>query len=495
MTDRTAPAIPISLPDRYDRLRIDAAVVYTAEPQRPVVEEGSVLIQGDVIAAVGTAEEVDRVEADLGLCAGRARRIDATDRMILPGLVNDHWHEVGALRVASGMGVDIDDRGTEASQYSRGGDMLAVSQFFASVPELQQMIPEALARLAALEAYVAQLRAGTTCVADFGSANRPDVLAQAILDTGIRGTVTAYAVDGVCKAGETSFQRIRDANEILAETEELLEQFGAHESGRLRAMPSVLVGFSASDELIRGAVALAGRYDTPVATHLAAMANERAFHLQLHGSRPVERWHRLGLLSDRIIAAHTAFADADELGWLQSAGVHVTHCPQRYGATGENTTTTTRQILSFLDAGDRVSLSTDGDALPLGFMPEAMRMAWLAYNEAAGDPSTVTPTRALSMATWAGARALRWDAEIGSLAAGKKADLVTVPVADFRYTGVRRRLQSYLAMGSSADIDMTVVDGRILVEDRAATFVDERQLNDAFLAAAGDFAQAMAAAH
>lgn len=495
MTKSTADIVPMSLPERYDRLRIDAGTVYTADPERPVVEKGAVLVEGALVAAVGTVEEVDRAEALLGPCEGRTRRIDASDRMILPGLVNDHWHEVGALRVASGMGVDVDDRDTEAGQYARGGDMLAMSQFFDSVPGLTQIIPDELARLAALEAYVAQLRAGTTCVADFGSVSRPEVLAQAILDTGIRGTITAYAVDGVCLPGESTFQRTRDCGEILAQAESLLDRFAAHDSGRLRAMPSVLAGFSASDEMMRGAVALADLYDTPVATHISSAPNEAAFHLKLHGSRPVERWHRLGLLSDRIISAHTAFADADEVSWMQTAGVHVTYCPQRYGVTGEKNTTATRQMLQFLAAaGDKVSLSTDGDALPLGFMPEAMRMAWLAYNESAGDPSTVTPTRALSMATLAGARALRWDAEIGSLAVGKRADLVTVPVHDFRYTGIRRHLQSYLAMGGSGDVDMTMVDGRILVENGAATFVDERALTDAFLSASGAFAQAMASA-
>ena len=492
MKTSTVDVVPTSLPDRYDRLRIDAGIVYTADPERPVVERGTVLVEGAHISAVGTSDEIDRVEALLGPSTGRTRRIDATDRMVLPGLVNDHWHEVGALRVAAGMSVDVDDRDTEVGQYARGGNMIAVSQFFDSVPGLTQAIPDELARLAALEAYVAQLRAGTTCVADFGSVSRPEVLAQAILDTGIRGTVTAYAVDGVCRPGESKFDRTRDSGEILAQTEVLLERFAAHDSGRVRAMPSVLAGFSASDELMRGAVALAEKYDTPVATHIASAANEAAFHSQFHGSRPVERWHRLGLLSDRIISAHTAFADADEVSWMQSASVNVTYCPQRYGVTGEMNTTTTRQVLAFLAAGDRVSLSTDGDALPLGFMPEAMRMAWLAYNEAAGDPSTVTPTRALSMATLAGARALRWDDQIGSIAVGKRADLVTVPVHDFRYVGVRRNLQSYLAMGGSGDIDMTMVDGRILVEGGATTFIDERALTNAFLSASGALAKAMA---
>lgn len=480
-----------TLPDQYDRLRIDAAVIYTADPDRPVIPAGSVLIEGAIVKAVGTAAEVDQAEEASGSVRGEYRRIDAKNRMVIPGLVNDHWHEAGSLRAASGLTVEVDDAGTESGPFAHGGDMCGLTLFFDSFWELTPNIPEELLRLAALDSYVSQLRSGTTCVADFGSVNRPEVLADAILATGIRGVVTAYGIDGVCRPGESAFARTRDTTAILADTEKLLQHYGHHESGRLRAMPSVLFGLGASDELIKGACDLAARYDTPLATHLAAAANENEANQKYLDVRSVERWHRLGLLSDRVVSAHTAFADDDEFGWLVDSGVHVTHCPQRYGATGETTITQTRQVLRFLEASDRVSLSTDGDPLPLGFLPETMKMAWLSYNEAAGDPSTVTPMRALSMATLAGARALRWDTEIGSLAAGKKADLVTVPIDDFRYAGVRRPLQSFLAMGSSADVDMVVVDGRILVEDRATTFVDEHALSAAFVAASREFARAM----
>lgn len=484
-------SITTNLPDRYDRLRIDAAVVYTADPDRPVVPGGAVLVEGTTVTAVGTAEEIDQAEASSADKPGRCRRIDARNRMVLPGFVNDHWHEVSSLRAASGLTVDVDDAGTESGPFARGGDMCGLTMFFDSFWDLVPVIPEELKRLAALDSYVSQLRAGTTCVADFGSVNQPEVLADAVLASGIRGVITAYGLDGVCHPAESAFTRTRDTAEILARQEALLRRFGSSSSGRLRAMPSVLFGLGASDDLIKGASDLAARYDTPLATHIASAANESATHQKYFGIRPVERWHHLGSLSDRVVSAHTAFADDEEFAWLADAGVHVTHCPQRYGATGETTITQTKQILRFLETGGRISLSTDGDPLPLGFMPETMKMAWLSYNEAAGDPSTVTPMRALSMATLAGAKALRWDDQIGSLVPGKKADLVTVPIDDFRYTGIGRPLQSFLSMGSSGDIDMVVVDGRILVEDRTATFVDERALSAAFLVASSEFARGM----
>ena len=477
------------LPEVYDRLRFDGAVIYTADPARPVIEEGSLLIEGSTILAVGTNAEVDAVAAGLPATAGRVRRVDASRSMIMPGLVNNHWHEASALRAMQGLNVNPDDTGTPPGDMAGGMNVESVTQQFNGLLDLVQNMPEPVARLAALHSYVTQLRAGTTCVADFGSANRPDILAQAVLDTGIRGVVTAYAVDGECRTGEAAFVRTRDTTALLGEAERMLEQYRDHDSGRLRAMPTVLFGPNASDALLIGSAGLAEKYDTPLGFHLATAANETTASRRYFGVRPVERLHRLGLLSRRLICAHTAYAEDDEFNWLLQSGAHLTYSPQKYGATGEATISATRQIMRFIAAGAPVCLSADGDPVPLGYMPESMRMGWLAFNEAVGDSSLMTPMRALSMATLAGARSLGWDDQIGSLAAGKKADFFTVPVDDWRYVGIRRPLNSFLVMGSSGDVDTVVVDGRILVEQGKATFVDEAALSAAFLQASIDLAQ------
>ena len=476
------------LPEPFDRLRLDGAFIYTADPERPVLTDASLLVTGSTIAAVGTSAEVDAAEAALGPAVGRTRRIDASDRMVLPGLVDDHWHEAGVLRATGGLTVDPDDAGTVPGDFAHGMNVEAASVLFNSFNGLPAALPPEVARICALQAFVTQLRSGTTCVADFGSLNTPEAMAAAVHDTGIRAVISAYAVDGECRPDEKGFHRTGDTDATLASIERMLTTYADDPSGRLRAMPSVLFGGSASDELLLGAAELAERFDTPWACHVATAANESPASVRHFGVRSVERLHRLGVLSSRLVAAHTAFAEDDEYGWLLDAGVHVTHSPQRYGSTGEGVISTTRQILRFLADGARISLSSDGFDLPAGAMSESMRMAWLAYGEAACDPSVITPMRALSMASRAGAEALRWADRIGMLRPGLQADFLTVPIDDYRYVGTNRPLQSFLIMGGSSDIDTVVVDGRILVEGRAATFVDEKALNAAFLEAAIGFA-------
>ena len=469
------------LPGRHGRLRIDGAFLYTADPARPVIADGSLLVQEDRIVAVGTRAEVDAYEAGLPPVTGSTRHVDATNSMILPGLVNNHWHESSALMALGTVTEDPDDSDTTSGGMADGTDVSAASGHFLQLMDLVEALPPELAYLFALRSYAVQLRSGTTCVADFGSANRPGELAQAILATGIRGVVTQYGIDGSCPANESRFVRTRDADGMLAGMEAMLSQYGQHESGRLRAMPTALWQMCASDELLVGVEALARRFGTPWGSHLAGFGNEAKATQQYFGVRAIERLHRLGLLSDRLISVHTAYADADEFDWLVQSGVHLTYSPQKYGASGEAPIISTGLILDFLKAGAPVAFSSDGDVRPMGHMPEAMRMGWLQCNERGGDRSILTPMKTLSMATRQPAQSLGWASDIGTLAPGMKADFFTVRLDDWRYDAMRRPLDTFLIMGGSSDVDMVAVDGRILVEKRALTFIDEAALSRAFV--------------
>ena len=473
-------SIVAPLPDRYERLRIDSAFLYTADPARPVITDGALLLEGPVIAAVGTRAEVDAIEARLPAASGRTRRIDATNKMILPGLVNNHWHESAALMALGPATEDPDDSDTTAEGMADGGDVCATTALFHRVFNLAGRLPPELAYLFALRSYAVQLRSGTTCVADFGSVNRPDELAQAVLTTGIRGVVTLYALDGECPVNETRFVRTQDTDRLLADTAAMLSRYEDHESGRLRAMPSALWQANASDELLTGMASLANRFDTPWGTHLAAFGNESKATLRYFGVRAVERLHRLGILSKRLISAHTAYADTDEFEWLLQSGVYLGYSPQKYGASGEAPITSSGLILKFLKAGAPVTFSSDGSG-SIGHMPEVMRMAWLQCNELGGDRSILTPMKTLARVTHLAARSLGWSSETGMLVPGMKADFFTVPLDDWRYDAVRRPLSTFLIMGGSSDIDMVAVDGRILVENRALTFIDEAAMSRAFI--------------
>ncbi|NUT91644.1 MAG: amidohydrolase family protein [Saccharothrix sp.] len=455
--------------------------VCTADDAAGVHPTGSVLVVGDRIAAVGDVAEVDAVVAGLSV---DVRTVDATGMMVLPGFVNPHWHDMFAARVAfRGALRPPSDVGDEPGFFAGGGNMAQVSMAFDSFADMiAGLTPDEALAIARYSLWT-QLRTGVTTLGDTGSLNRPDALVEAARSLGIRLSVTTWAADAVCAPGESRYRRTRDTDRILGEIEDLLR---LPPDPLVRARPSALYSTNMSDELGRGLADLVSRHDTGFVTHVGALRNESDVVRAYYGTSPVRRLADLGLLSDRLMAVHTAFVDDDERKLLLDAGAHISHSPAKYGPTGESALSETKQLSEFLASGLDVSLSTDGGPYPIGGMVEAMRAAWQMHNELRADNTFVRPSKALDMATRTAARGLGWEG-IGSLVPGHRADLVLVPTADWRYLLNPRPLESFLTLGGSIDVHTVVVGGRVLVEGGRSTEWDEAELEREYLSALRSF--------
>jgi cytosine/adenosine deaminase-related metal-dependent hydrolase len=470
-------------------LLLHGGQIYPADRGARVLRDASLLVLGDRIAALGTAAEVDAALAALdprqrdGL-----RTVDARRMMVLPGFVNPHWHELFAMRIPfKGALRPAQDRDDQAAFMALGGDLRQISVVFDSFhDQVDALTPDEAAAIARYSMWT-QLRTGVTTLGDVGSLNRPEVMADVALGLGIRFVASTWASDAVCAPGETRFRRTRDSDTVLTRIEALLQRCARDGSGRLRARPTAVYGTNMTDELGHGFADLVQRYDVPFAAHIGALRNESEVMRTYYGSTPVRRFADLGLVSDRLTAVHCAFADDEERKLLLAAGVHLNHSPAKYGSAGETTLTDTRMIPELRRAGLDVSLSTDGTAMPISGMAEAMRAVWQMFNEMYADPTEVLPTDALAMATSIAARGLRWDDEIGSLEVGKQADLVLVPVDDWRYLLNPRPLESFLALGGSMDVDTVIVAGQPLVEGGRSTRLDEGRLQADYLEALASF--------
>ncbi|MEV4096655.1 amidohydrolase family protein [Streptosporangium saharense] len=472
-----------------DGLLIRGGHVYTADEKARTHPEGSVLAVGGLIAAVGDVRTVDEAVAALGPRERAGLRvIDASRTMVLPGFVNPHWHEVlgrglspfGPSRRQPDPWRDQED---VPGPFAHGGDVRALSATFEAACSFADALEEEEAEAVAEYSLLLQLKSGTTTFGDVGSMNRPEALVAATDRLGLRGAVSVWAGDGMCAPGESRFRRTRDAAEVLDRLERVRLTTATHDSGRIRVMPSAIYTANMSDELGRGLAAFADRHRLPFATHLAALPDETDVMSHYFGISPVRRCAELGLLNDRLIAVHCAWADEEEWGMLRRARARLNHSPAKYGTTGESAMSGTRSLLRMARAGLELSLSTDGDGLPIGGMAEAMRQTWLTHNELFSDNTAVVPTDALAMATRLGARALLWDEEIGSLQVGKRADLVLVRTDDWRYLLRPRPLEGFLLLGGSTDVDTVIVDGRILVSSGQVTCVPEQAVRERFVTA------------
>jgi 5-methylthioadenosine/S-adenosylhomocysteine deaminase len=212
-----------------------------------------------------------------------------------------------------------------------------------------------------------------------------------------------------------------DGESCLAKGLAAREQFGDEPS--LRFMFAPHAPYTVGGAMLSRIGSLAEEMDVPIAIHLQETRQEVQEALAKTGMRPTERLARLGLLSPRLIAVHGVHLDDNDIALLATRGAHVAHCP----ASNLKLANGFAPVDALLRAGVNMGIGTDGAASNnrLDMLAE-MRLAALLAKGSSGKAETMSAHEALHAATLAGARALGWDSEIGSIVVGKKADLVAV---------------------------------------------------------------------
>jgi cytosine/adenosine deaminase-related metal-dependent hydrolase len=442
------------------RVLVRGGFLYAADAFNRVVPSSWILVEGERVHSLGRMGEGEPEFDSL---------LEAHGKMVLPGLVNPHWHE----SFVAPNHERPDDSHLEVTAYARGGNIEALGAMFAFISTVaEKLTPEEALAIARWSMWT-QLRSGTTALGDLGSANTADAMAQAALELGMRIRVSRWGSDIMIRNGQSRFERIADADAQARDWEDLLSKWNNHPSGLIGGMPSVMGAFGSSDQQLIALRDVAARYDVPYATHLAPLRNEAAALQAVFGRSSIGRFHELGLLTDRLLAVHTAYASEDEYALLVKAGVKICHSPAHYGMLGESAVSETRQIGRFLQDGVAVSSSTDGDITYVGGMAEAMRATHLGHNEALNDNTVCPPTTALLTGTQYGASALGWGDRLGSIEPGKQADLVLVDIDDFRYRLGKHPLRTFLVAGSSKDVDTVMIAGTVVVRAGRCTRLDE----------------------
>ena len=443
---------------------IRGGFLYTADPANRVLPKGWVLVEGDAIAAIGGRDDPE---------PGADAVLDASRMMVLPGFVNPHWHE----SFVEGPDPALpDDSDLVRLPFSQGGDIAALGAYFGRIADVGEKLLDEEAMAIARWSLWTQLRSGTTAIGDVGSLNSTDAMAEAAIELGMRIRVSRWGSDIMIPTGSSSFIRIADTDKQARDWEDLMIKWNDHPSGLVGGMPSILAAFGSSDEQLRALGDVARQFDSVYAAHLAPLRNEAPALQRVFGLSAVGRFEQHGLLTDRLMAVHTAYASDEEYPLIVDADVKVCHSPANYGNLGEATVSETKQIGRFLKDGVKVSCSSDGNIEYMGAMPEAMRYAHLGHNEANNDNTFCPPTTALLMGTRYAAAALGWEHRLGSIEVGKQADFVLINIDDWRYRLVRHPLRSFLVAGGSQDVHTVIVAGDIVVEAGRCTRLDEERM-------------------
>lgn len=431
---------------------VTGGTVMAVDEAFTAIPDGAVAVRGSRIEAVGAA-------ADLAARFPDARRLDATGRIVMPGLVNAHTHV--PMSLFRGVADDLDLQG------------FLYGRIF---PLEARFVDEEFVRWGTRLACLELLRGGVTTFADMYY--HEGVIAEEAARCGMRAVVGQTLLDFPAPDHATWAA-------ALAATERFLLRWKGHPLITAAVAPHAT--YTVSAEHLEEAHALAARHGAPLLLHLAEARSEVETIAKRHGVGPVELLAKLGILDDRIVAAHVIYPTAAEIALLAERGVGVAHCPQ----SNMKVAAGVAPVPALLAAGVAVGLGTDGSASNNDLsLWEEMDTAAKLHKLTAGDPTVLPARTALAMATRLGARALGLGEVTGSLEPGKRADLILV-----RTDGVHQ-IPSYdpaslLVYATKAtDVDTVIVDGQIVVAARRVLTVDE----SAVRARAADYGRRIAAA-
>jgi 5-methylthioadenosine/S-adenosylhomocysteine deaminase len=408
-------------------LLVRGAWVLTMNPRLEVFSPGAVAIKGPEIVAVGPgAEIVARYKPDLML--------DYPDGLILPGLINSHTH--GAMALFRGLADDL-----PLEEWLN-------SHIFPAERHINRDFVYWGTRLAVAE----MLLSGTTTFADMYLF--ADAVAQAVDETGIRAVVGEVLYDfpsanyGPWDAG-------------LRFTEDLITAWQGHPRVGVAVQPHAV--YTCSPELLVKCGELAGRHLTRLIIHLSETATEVAQCRQRYGASPVGHLNRLGLVNERLVADHGVDLSEADLDILAAKGAGVAHCPE----SNMKLASGIAPVTDLRARGIPVGLGTDGCASNnnLDLLTEMDTAAKLQKVRTL-DPTALPATEALKMATLEGARVLGLEGEVGSLEPGKKGDLIVIDLNQPHLTPIYNPYSHLAYAATGADVQTTVVHGRVVVRDR-----------------------------
>ena len=438
-------------------LLIRSATVLTMNPARDILSDGAVLVEGGRIAYVGPSHGAPQRADEV---------IDARGKLVMPGLVNCHTH----LCMVLGRTIGVERRLLGWLEVEMG---------------LMRGIDLDALYAAELLGCVENLRNGnTTLVENFFFPRRkgevPEEAAfRAMQDSGVRGTLARgyharnYAPDFV-----------ESIDEQDREVEGLAKRWHGVEEGRLRLSLGPVLPWVVDLAELRRSRALADRLGLGLHMHVAESPEFNAKIAQHHPKpwRNVELLAEAGCLGPNTQAVAVSDISAEEIALLAKSKTSVVFDPQTrlFWGTGFPS------IKPFLDAGLTCGLGTNGPAANCGQdLFETMKYACATAKTAANDPTALGRKRVLAMATIEGARAIGLDREIGSLEAGKRADVITIDLAQPHLTPAADIESALVYSAKGSDVRDVVVDGKVLMRDRRFVALDElKVLENANAAAA-----------
>lgn len=425
-------------------LLIRNGVLVTMDGQRRILENHAIAIEQGKVVEIGKT-------ADLQKKHSTAEVLDASGRIVMPGIVCSHSHLYGMLLRGASLKI------TPPSDFTQ-----ILQRVWWPMDEAMNFED---AYASALVASVEFAKSGVTTFADTYSGPNSitgvlDHIARAVEEVGIRGFVAFEATERHSKD---------EGAKGVQENVRFAEKTHSKPASKAKPLFSIHASFTVSDDLIRRVKALAVKYRVPITIHASEGLGDLHHNLENYGKRTVERLRDVGLLGPDVVLAHCVNLDENEIDTIAQTKTGVAHNPMSnmLNAVG------VAPILRMLEKQINVGLGNDGYIFD---MFENMRSAYLLHRVYHKNPNAIDPYTILEMATVSGAKLYGMEKELGSIEAGKRADIIII-----KPSVLPTPLNASSAVGhlvntvDGNDVETVLVDGKPVVKNKQLLTFDEEK--------------------
>ncbi|NJP50128.1 8-oxoguanine deaminase [Streptomyces sp. SBST2-5] len=436
------------------RTVIEHCAIATVDAEDTEYASGHLVLAGDRIESLGAGP----APADL---QNVVRRIDASGHLATPGLVNTHHHFYQWL--TRGLATDHN-----------------LFDWLVALYPVWARIDEPMVHAAAQGSLAMMARGGVTTAMDHhyvfprGSGDLSGAIVAAARDMGVRLTLARGSMDrGEQDGGLPPDFAVETLDQALTATEETVAR---HHDPSSDAMTQVAVApcspFSVSTELLRQSAGLARRLGVRLHTHGSETVEEEKYCHDQFGMGPTDYFESTGWLGEDVWMAHCVHMNDSDIAAFARTGTGVAHCPSSNARLAAGIA----RVPDLLAAGVPVGLGVDGTASnESGELHTELRNALLINRLGRHREAALTARQALRLGTHGGARVLGRAGEIGSLEAGKLADLVLWRIDTLAHSSIADPVAA-LVLGAPAPVTASFVGGRQIVENGRLLTADEHTI-------------------
>ena len=424
---------------RVDLLVLNGTLITMDKDHRVIQDAGIAVEHGRIVAVGSRADIVNRYSAP--------ERVDATGKIVIPGLINGHTHI--PMTLFRGLADDLDLQ-----------EWLTKYIFPAEAKNVTEEFVRAGTRLGLAE----MIRGGTTTYCDMYYFE--DAIADETAKAGVRAVLGETVIDFPVADNKTNA-------EAMAYVERFVQKWKGHEL----IVPAVAphAPYTVSEEHLKAIRAFSDRTGAPIVIHISETKREVDDSLKAKGASPVDYLSRIGFLNDRVIAAHMVWPNPGEIQILKRDGVGVVHNPQ----SNMKLASGVAPVPKMMSEGLRVGLGTDGAASNNDLsMWEEMDTAAKLHKLISGDPKVMSAEQAFELATIGGARALHMEKEIGSIEKGKRADFVLVNRDALNQIPLYNIYSDLVYATKASDVETVIINGRVVMRDRRLLTLDEAAIKE-----------------